>query len=99
METLLLKNALRLLGLVVLVGIGGLAIRLARRQVLDRRAPRLDELLVPFEEAYRRGQMDEKEFQRIRRSLEAGLRGQLLTDRKPPALPPDADLEEPVPGD
>ena len=68
----LLNDAWRILGLIVLVVLGVLVIRAYRRSLIESRPERPEDLLGPLEEAYRRGQMSDEEYQRVRRSLEVG---------------------------
>jgi hypothetical protein len=96
MDASFLVNTLLILGLALAVVLGGLAIRFARRQAMEEDRPtRPEDVLGPLEEAYRRGELDEAEYQRVRRSVERGPAHP--PDPRPhpaPSPPPD----EPAPG-
>src|SRR5262245_8283840 len=88
-----LIDALIVLGAIVLVVLGVLAARAARERALESQPARTEDLLAPLEAAYRRGLMDDAEYQRVRRSLEGGEAHK--PERPPPAPPPP----EPAPQD
>ncbi len=96
-----------LVGLTILLGIGWVVIARARRDTLassDDEEP--DDLLGPLQDAYRRGQMDEEEFQRICATLDRdfpgaprGLEAELLKFRweKAQAAARDSQADDPTP--
>jgi hypothetical protein len=98
MDPTLLKTGAIILGLTVLVIAGALVIRYTRGRLLEDRPIRPDDLLAPLEEAYRRGQMDEAEYQRVRRSLEGGKVDAAGAGGKAEDQPPRPDRGETIPG-
>jgi hypothetical protein len=89
------SNALLLLVGAALLWAGSVVIGRMRREATETLEERLTaDPLSPFEDAYRRGQMSDEEFQRIRRKLAAG--GVLPAASPRLAPPPKAEAPPPA---
>jgi hypothetical protein len=99
----LASSALLILAGVALLWIGGTIIGRMRREATTTAVDaRPTDPLAPFEAAYRRGQMSDEEYQRIREKLGAGAKLGRVGARPitpPPVPPPEPPPASPAEGD
>ncbi|MEO8939892.1 MAG: hypothetical protein ABI453_05020 [Isosphaeraceae bacterium] len=83
------QNAGLIIGTILLITIGLAVINFMRREAKGNLETE-DDLLLPLQQAYKAGQMDSAEFQRIRESIDRQRTGQNLNPPLQRPSPPES---------